>query len=90
MVLVQEHLTLTALEARRVPLQVGRHTQDELVVDLATAAHAERELAIVAAETCVVNEMTQSKKILQTFVRLVLSDTRLTNLCDHVRVHVRI
>ena len=77
--LVQEHLTLTALEARRVPLQVGRHTQDELVVDLAAAAHAERELAIVAAETCVVNEMTQSKKILRTIVRLVLSDIRLTN-----------
>ena len=79
MVLVQEHLTLTALEARRVPLQVGRHTQDELIMDLATAAHAERELAIVAAETCVVNEMTQSKKILRTFVRLVLSDIRLTD-----------
>ena len=74
MVLVQEHLTLTALEARRVPLQVRRHAQNELVVDLATAAHAERELAIVAAETCVVNEMTQSKKILRTFVRLVPSD----------------
>ena len=79
MVLVEEHLTLTALEARRVPLQVGRHTQNELVVDLATAAHAERELAIVATETCVVNEMTMSKKIQRTFVRLVLSDTRLTN-----------
>ena len=79
MVLVQEHLTLTALEARRVPLQVGRHTQDELIMDLTTAAHAERELAIVAAETCVVNEMTQSKKILRTFVRLVLSDIRLTD-----------
>ena len=77
--LVQEHLTLTALEARRVPLQVRCHAQDELVVDLATAAHAERELAIVAAETCVVNEMTQSKKILRTIVRLVLSDIRLTN-----------
>ena len=77
--LVEEHLTLTALEARRVPLQVGRHTQDELIMDLTTAAHAERELAIVAAETCVVNEMTQSKKILRTIVRLVLSDIRLTN-----------
>ena len=62
MVLVQEHLTLTALEARRMPLQVGRHAQNELVVDLATAAHAERKLAIVAAETCVVDEMTHSKK----------------------------
>ena len=77
--LVEEHLTLTALEARRVPLQVRRHAQNELVVDLATAAHAERELAIVAAETCVVNEMTQSKKMLRTFVRLVPSDIRLTN-----------
>ena len=77
--LVEEHLTLTALEARRVPLQVRRHAQNELVVDLATAAHAERELAIVAAETCVVNEMTQSTKMLRTFVRLVPSDIRLTN-----------
>ena len=42
-VLVEEHLTLTALEARRVPLQVGRHAQDELVVDLAAAAHATDE-----------------------------------------------
>ena len=57
MVLVEEHLTLTALEARRVPLQVGRHTQDELIMDLATAAHAEREFAIFATETCVVNDI---------------------------------
>ena len=45
MVLVEEHLTLTALEARRVPLQVGRHTQNELVMDLATTAHAADERA---------------------------------------------
>ena len=55
-VLIEEHLTLTALEARRVPLQVGRHAQDELVVDLAATAHALRELATVATETCVIND----------------------------------
>ena len=51
-------LALTALEARGVPLQVGRHAQDELVVDLAAAAHAQGELAVAAtaAETCAVNE----------------------------------
>ena len=51
-------LALTALEARGVPLQVGRHAQDELVVDLAAAAHAQGELAVAAAaaETCAVKE----------------------------------
>ena len=39
-VFVEKHLTLGALEAGRVPLQVGGHPQDVLVVDLPTAAHA--------------------------------------------------
>ena len=56
MVLIEEHLTLTALEARRVPLQVRRHPQDELVVDLASAAHAEGKFATVATETCMMND----------------------------------
>ena len=43
--LVQEHLALVALEAGRVPLQVGSHAEDVLVVDGTPAPHAKRELA---------------------------------------------
>ena len=39
--LVEERAALAAAQARRVPLQVGRHAQDELVVDLAAAAGAQ-------------------------------------------------
>ena len=44
-VLVEEHLALTALETGRVPLQVGCHTEDVLVVDLGVASHTQGELA---------------------------------------------
>ena len=44
-VLVEEHLALGALQAGRVPLQVGGHPQDVLVVYLAPAPHAERVLS---------------------------------------------
>ena len=39
-VFIEEHLALGALEAGGVPLQVGGHPQDVLVVDLPTAADA--------------------------------------------------
>ncbi len=47
-VLVEEHLTLAALETGGVPLQVGGHAQDKLVVDLAAAADTQRVLAAAA------------------------------------------
>ena len=43
-ILVEEHLALGALEAGRVPLQVGCNPQDVLVVDLTPAPHAQRVL----------------------------------------------
>jgi hypothetical protein len=41
--LVEELAALLTLEARCVPLQIGRDPQDVLVVDLSAAAHAMRQ-----------------------------------------------
>jgi hypothetical protein len=40
-VLVEELLALAALEAGSVPLEVGGHPEDVLIVDLASAANAQ-------------------------------------------------
>ena len=42
-VLVEELMALCALEARGVPLQVGRHPQNVLVVDLGTATNTQAQ-----------------------------------------------
>ena len=42
-VLVEEDGALDALEARGVPLEIGRHAQDVLVGDLTAAADAEAQ-----------------------------------------------
>lgn len=41
--LVEELMAFGALKARGVPLQVRRHAEDVLIVDLRPAAHAQAE-----------------------------------------------
>lgn len=45
--LVQELVALGALEAGGVPLQVGGHPQDVLVVDLGPAPHAQAQSSLL-------------------------------------------
>lgn len=50
--LVQVLAALGALEAGGVPLEVWRHPQDELVVDLTPAAHARGGARLLCGEEC--------------------------------------
>lgn len=47
--LVEELPALLALEARRMPLEIGRHAQNVLVVVLGAAADAQREALLFCA-----------------------------------------